>query len=95
MRFDHAPRIIVKADHSIMRAAAMLGLADCVADRIRLSIPQPTEWQCIGNQIDDALVLARADFRNQKRFWRDSVRSGVPGADVVADFIVHRMRLWP
>jgi hypothetical protein len=36
----------------------MLRIADCV----RPVIPQPTEWQRIGNQIDAALVFARTDF---------------------------------
>jgi hypothetical protein len=30
----------------------MPGVADCVAGRVRLAMAQPTEWQCIGNQID-------------------------------------------
>ena len=38
----------------------MLGVADCIADRIRLAIPQPTEWQCIGDEIDAAFIFARA-----------------------------------
>jgi hypothetical protein len=29
---------------------------------IRRVVPQPTEWQHIGNQIKAATVLARADF---------------------------------
>jgi hypothetical protein len=37
----------------------MLRVADCI---IRLAIPQPTEWQCVGNQIDAAFILARSDF---------------------------------
>jgi hypothetical protein len=27
-----------------------------------LLLPQPTEWQRIGNQIDAAMIFARADF---------------------------------
>jgi hypothetical protein len=42
----------------------MLRVADCITDRIRLVIPQPTKWQRIGNQIDAAFVFARADFVN-------------------------------
>jgi hypothetical protein len=26
------------------------------------ALPQPTEWQRIGNQIDAAMIFARADF---------------------------------
>ena len=40
----------------------MLRVVDCVADRVRLAIPQATEWQRIGNQIDAAMIFARADF---------------------------------
>ena len=40
----------------------MLGIADCVTDCTRLVVPQPTEWQRIGNQIDAAMIFARADF---------------------------------
>jgi hypothetical protein len=29
---------------------------------IRSSVPEPTEWQRIGNQIDAAMISARADF---------------------------------
>jgi len=42
----------------------MLGISDCVRDGIRLAIPQPTEWQRIGNEIDTAFIFARADFVN-------------------------------
>ena len=42
--------------------AAMHRVADCITDRIWLAIPQPTEWQRIGNQIDAAFIFARADF---------------------------------
>lgn len=37
-------------------------LADCVSDRVGFAIPQPTEWQRSGNQIDAAFIFARADF---------------------------------
>ena len=30
----------------------------------RLAIPQLTEWQGIGNQIDAAMIFGRADFVN-------------------------------
>ena len=39
-----------------------LRVSDCVADRIRLAVPQPTEWQRIGDQIDTASILARTNF---------------------------------
>jgi hypothetical protein len=62
VRFDHIARFIVNANHSVMWTAAMLRVADCVVDRIRFAVPQPTEWQRIGNQIDAAMVFARSDF---------------------------------
>jgi hypothetical protein len=34
----------------------------CVPDRIRFGIPQPTEWQRIGNEIDAAMIFTRTDF---------------------------------
>jgi len=42
----------------------LLRIADCIIRRV---IPQPTEWQHIGNQIDAALIFARADFVNVHR----------------------------
>jgi hypothetical protein len=42
----------------------MLRVADCVAERVRLAIPQPTEWQRVGNEIDAAMIFARADLVN-------------------------------
>jgi hypothetical protein len=35
---------------------------DCIRDGTRPAIPQPTEWQRIGNQIDAACVFAGAAF---------------------------------
>jgi len=29
----------------------MLRLSDCIGDRFRLSVPQPAEWQHIGDEI--------------------------------------------
>ena len=40
----------------------MLGVADCVADCVRFAVPQPTEWQRIGNQIDAAMIFGLSDF---------------------------------
>jgi hypothetical protein len=40
----------------------MLSVADCIDNRVRLDILQPTERQRIGNQIDAAMILARTDF---------------------------------
>jgi hypothetical protein len=58
VHFNHVASGIVNTNHGIVRAAAMLCVADCVADRVRSVIPQPTEWQSIGNQIDAPLQFA-------------------------------------
>src|SRR5436309_2099136 len=42
----------------------MRGVPDCVADRVWFAVPQPTEWQRIGNQIDAAMIFAGAHFVN-------------------------------
>ena len=45
----------------------MIGCDALRTDRITarsVRIPQPAEWQRIGNQIDAALIFARADFVN-------------------------------
>ena len=43
-----------------MRATAKLRVVDCVA---RFQVPQATEWERIGDEIDDALVAAWGAFR--------------------------------
>ena len=40
----------------------MLRLSDCARDGIRTVIPQTTEWQRIGNEIDAAMIFARTYF---------------------------------
>jgi hypothetical protein len=40
----------------------MLRVADCIRGGIWFAIPQPTEWQRIGNKINAAFVFARADL---------------------------------
>src|SRR5437773_6271801 len=59
---DHVAGGIVNANHGIVRAAAKHRVADCVTDRIRLSVPQATEWQRVGNQIDAAMIFTRSEF---------------------------------
>jgi hypothetical protein len=44
-----------------MGAAAVLRVIDC---RARVLIPQPSERKRIGNQINAAMIFARADFVN-------------------------------
>ena len=67
VRFDHVASFIINANHGTRRAAVELRIPDCILDRIRLAVPQPTEWQCIANQIDAAMIFARADFVNMHR----------------------------
>src|SRR6266404_1908274 len=57
----------------------MLGVPDCVADCIRLAVPQATEWQRIGDEIDAAMILTRSDFVNVpvKRAVRLRQRHGI------------------
>jgi len=46
--------------------AEKLRVTNCIADCIRLAIPQATEWQRIGNQIDTAMIFSRSDFVNMQ-----------------------------
>jgi hypothetical protein len=62
VRLDHVASRIINANHSIVRAAVMLRAADCIADRIRPVVPQPTESQGIADEIDAAFVFAGANF---------------------------------
>jgi|GraSoiStandDraft_29_1057270.scaffolds.fasta_scaffold2631950_2 hypothetical protein len=45
----------------------MLSVVNCVADCVWLAVPETTEWKRIGNQVDAAIILARADFVNVGR----------------------------
>jgi hypothetical protein len=45
-----------------MRAAVKLCVANRITDRVGFAVPQPTEWQRIGNQIDAPTIFAGADF---------------------------------
>ena len=60
--FNHVSSGIVNANHGIMWAAVLAGVADCIAGSVRSVIPEPTERQRIGNQIDATMIFARADF---------------------------------
>ncbi len=50
----------------------MLGIADCVAYSTRPGVPQPTQWQRIGDQIDAAMIFAQRgrDARTRREFQR-------------------------
>jgi hypothetical protein len=93
VRFDHVACLIVNSNHRKMRAAEKLRVADCVRHRVRFAVPQTTEWQRIGNQIDAAFIVARADFvsvlgtsHHDEMVRRLSAQS-TPGGETL---IVHR-----
>jgi hypothetical protein len=62
VRLDHSASRIVNTNHGTLRSAVKLRVTDCVADRVGLTVQQPTEGKHIGDQIDPAMILARADF---------------------------------
>jgi hypothetical protein len=50
--------------------------SDCVIRRV---VPQPTEWQSVGNQIDAAMIFTRADFvKVLNRFHCEDHQEHVP-----------------
>ena len=58
----------------------MLHIVDCVTDCIRFAVPQPTEWQRTGNQIEAAMIFARAhlvDVRDASSMM-DEIDPGQP-----------------
>jgi hypothetical protein len=44
-----------------MRSAVVHRLADCVRG---VSLPRPTKWQRVADEIDAAIIFARSDFVN-------------------------------
>jgi hypothetical protein len=62
VRLNHVASAIVNADNGIMRAAVELRVIDRI---LRPSVPQPTERQRIGDQVNAAFVFTRADFLNE------------------------------
>jgi hypothetical protein len=64
VRFDHVARVIVNANDGVTRATAVFRVSDGVRNCIRTVVPEPTEWQRIGNQIDAAFIFAWAYFVN-------------------------------
>ena len=62
MRLDYVASGIVNANHGIMRTAEKL----CVEGCVWLAVPQPTEWQRIGSQID-AATRRKSDQRRDDR----------------------------
>ena len=63
-RFDLIASIVVNTNHGTIRSAVMAGVSDRIAGSVWSVIPQPTERQRIGNQIDAAFVFAWPDFVN-------------------------------
>ena len=59
---DNSAALLVVDGHLQGGSAVKLCVVDCVTGRIRPGVPQATEWQRIGNQIDAAMIFARADF---------------------------------
>jgi len=52
-------------NQSIMRPEVKLCVVDCMAD---VALPQLTEWQRIGDQINTAFIFARTDFVKVHQF---------------------------
>jgi hypothetical protein len=65
-RKKHLPNNYVTKSDQIDQMLAVLR----VADRIRFAIPQPTEWQRIGNQIDAAGIFTGSHFISVMRQLR-------------------------
>ncbi len=63
----------------------MLGVTDGIRDCVWLAVPQPTEWQHIGNQLNAAMVFARADLVNCVVSW-SSERSVVVSGGAVSSW---------
>jgi hypothetical protein len=49
-----------------MQATEKLGVADCVRD---FGVPEPAEWQRIGDQIHAVFITARAYFVNVRAVY--------------------------
>src|SRR5439155_18000072 len=62
VRFDHVAGLIINADHSVVRPAEKFCITNRVADCVRLAVPEATEWQRIGNQINAPLVTSGLHF---------------------------------
>jgi hypothetical protein len=53
----------------------MFGVADCVADRIGFAVPEPTEWQRIGDEIDAASYRCAGVLRKRVSVQDSSMTS--------------------
>jgi hypothetical protein len=72
VRFDYVARVIVNTNHPIMRAAVKVRVADGVTD---FQVPQPTERQRIGHEINPALVFPSVfvPMKSALHFWNHSM----------------------
>jgi hypothetical protein len=57
-------------------------VADCICDRVRFALPQPTEWQLVGDELDAAFIFTLPNFVNVHSLfatfrlkWADDPRS--------------------
>ena len=64
MRFDQIAAFIKNTNDNITGAAVKFRIADPVACRIRLAIPELSEWQSIGDQIDATFIFAWSNLVN-------------------------------
>ena len=64
VHFDHVASVILDADHSVMCSAVKSRAPNGV---IHFGLPEPTEWQRIGNQILPASIFARSHFVSMRR----------------------------
>ena len=77
-----------------MPSTAMLRVVACIAGSVRSVIPEPTERERIGNQIDAALIFARADCVNMHSGWlqhmvsRDAIIALICPPPVLAAFFL-------
>jgi hypothetical protein len=61
-----------------MKTAVELGIGDRIADSIRLAVPQPTEWQRIGDKVKAAFVLRGPHFVNMHQCEDRSYNTHTP-----------------
>ena len=80
---------IGNANHGVERATVKLCVVDCVGDCIRLAIPERAVGQNVGDEIEAAMIFARADFVNVDRGLRWN--AGLLKGKLVPDRVEFRM----
>ena len=74
-----------------------LRIVKCVADCVWLAVPQATEWQRIGNQVDTAMVFARVHIVKTILCGSETHRTKVPftagggAGKIVFDYVIRRL----